>query len=115
MLELWCTTGIRQGSPESAELFALVLQDALEDMMGSPAWRALGVAVPELDVELLMYQDDLFLWDTDAKRLTKRLEMIDACLGALGLQLAAKKTAITSTRDQWLCGSTTHPLPGQSH
>ncbi|CAE7210175.1 unnamed protein product, partial [Symbiodinium necroappetens] len=99
MLDLCCTTGIRQGSPESAELFALVLQDALEDMMHSKAWRSLGVTIPELNVELLMYQDDLFLWDDDAGRLTKRLELINDCLRVLGLQLAAKKTAITSSND----------------
>ena len=99
MLELCCTTGIRQGSPESAELFALVLQDALEDMMNGKAWKSLGVTIPELNVELLMYQDDLFLWDDDAGRLTKRLELINNCLSALGLQLAAKKTAITSSND----------------
>ena len=98
-IDIWCTTGIRQCSPESAELFALILQDALENMMSAPGWRDLGEAIPELNVELLMYQDDLFLWDTNVSRLTKRLELIDACLQELGLQLAASKTAITCTSD----------------
>ena len=98
-LDLWCTTGIRQGSPESAELFALVLQDALESMLDGASWKALRRTIPELEVELLMYQDDLFLWDTDVKRLGRRLELIDTCLQQLGLQLAAKKTAVTCTSD----------------
>ena len=92
-LDLWCTTRIRQGSPESAKLFALILQDALENMMGDPAWQNFGQAIPDLDVELLMYQDDLFPW------FAKRLELIDVCLQDLGLQLAASKTAITCTSD----------------
>ena len=98
-LELWCTTGIRQGSPESAELFALILQDALEHLMSRPTWRSLGQAIPELGVEVLMYQDDLILWDDDPNRLIRRFELINSCLAELGLQLSPSKTAVGCTKD----------------
>ncbi|CAE7939452.1 unnamed protein product, partial [Symbiodinium necroappetens] len=68
-----CTSGIRQGAPESAEIFALVLHEALEIMMEGEAWRQIGKPIRDLDAELLMYQDDLLLWDGDVRKLETKL------------------------------------------
>ena len=96
-VQIRCSTGIKQGAPESAELFALVLEDAIEDMRGGQAWKALGWPIDDLPLDMLMYQDDLFVWERDARRLEQRLELIDSCIQRLGLALAPKKTAVASS------------------
>ncbi|CAE7240353.1 unnamed protein product, partial [Symbiodinium sp. CCMP2456] len=98
-INIHCTTGIRQGAPESAELFALVLEAALDEMRAGQQWQRLSKPIHDLEVDLLMYQDDLFLWDPSPEGIAMRLDLIDQALAGLGLQLASKKTAVISTTD----------------
>ena len=86
-----CTMGIRQGAPESAELFALVLEDALTGMREDTRWQKVGLPIEDLKADLLMYQDDLLLWERSARELEVKVELIAECLATLNLQLAASK------------------------
>ncbi|CAE7333491.1 unnamed protein product [Symbiodinium sp. KB8] len=88
--------GIKQGAPESAELFGLVVDALLSDLVHCRRWGDLGCPFPEVDLSLLFYQDDVFLVETDMVRLAKRIRAVDRCLSTAGLKLAAKKTKIVS-------------------
>ena len=59
-------------------------------------WKAIGNPLPELDMSLLFYQDDIFLFEGDLGRLSKRIRVIDKCLRRAGLTLAKDKTKIVS-------------------
>eukprot|EP00439_Symbiodinium_sp_Y106_P043513 s2540_g5.t1 len=65
-------------------------------MEEDPRWKESGLPLSDLEVDLLMYQDDLFLWETTAHTLTLELQirLIGGFPQKLGLQLAAKKTAV---------------------
>ena len=95
-LHIHCTTGIKQGAPESAEIFALILEAALSEMREDSMWKTLPKPIADLDLDLLMYQDDLFLWDSTPAGLEQRIALIAEALRELGLALAASKTAIVS-------------------
>ena len=88
--------GIKQGAPESAELFGLVIDSLLSDLVQQDQWKKFGWPLTELEVELLFYQDDIFLIETDLARLARRIRAIDRCLKLAGLQLATSKTKIVA-------------------
>ncbi|CAE7397701.1 unnamed protein product [Symbiodinium sp. CCMP2456] len=107
-----CSTGIKQGAPESAELFGLILESALSELLSGKKWGDLGHSVPDLPMDLLMYQDDIFLWDTTAETLQTRLRLVNARLLDLGLQLATSKTCVVSTPEYR--GSRTIKVSGET-
>ena len=95
-IDVFTNVGIRQGAPESAEVFGLVIDAMLSELCDCHAWKALGKPLDELDVTLLMYQDDIFLFEDDLGRLCKRIRVVDRCLRRAGLCLATSKTKIVA-------------------
>ena len=88
--------GIKQGAPESQELFAMILDSVLSDLVAHQQWGDMGSAFDELDLDMLLYQDDIFLLDCDLARLCRRIRIIDRCLARVGLQLSTDKTKIVA-------------------
>ena len=92
-LEVRPNCGIKQGAPESAELFGLLLDSKLGELASCRSWQLLGRPFEELDLDLLFYQDDVFMVESDFARLCKRIRAVDRCLQKIGLKLATEKTA----------------------
>ncbi|CAE7291536.1 unnamed protein product [Symbiodinium sp. CCMP2592] len=92
-------TGIKQGAPESAELFGILIDSLLSELVDSSSWRSLGGLADDFDVDLLFYQDDVFLVDCQLGRLVRRIRVVDRCLGQAGLKLATNKTKIIASRN----------------
>ena len=90
--------GIKQGAPESAEIFGLVMDAMLGELTNSKQWQALGEAIPQLDVDLMFYQDDVFVLEKELGMLGRRVRVIDKCLQRAGLRLATEKTKIVGKR-----------------
>ena len=97
MITIVPNNGIKQGAPESAEIFGLVVDWLLTDLVCSRQWRALGETLPGLGVQVMFYQDDIFLVDHDLKSLARRIRIVDRCLQTAGLALAANKTRIVGS------------------
>ena len=89
--------GIKQGAPESAEIFGLVMDAMLGELTNSKQWKALGEALPKLDVDLMFYQDDVFVLEKELGMLGRRVRVINKCLQRAGLKLATEKTKIVAS------------------
>ena len=89
--------GIKQGAPESAEIFGILIDSLLMDLVACSKWRELGTPWADLDVDLLFYQDDIFLVETELKKAAKKIRAINNCLGIAGLALATDKTKIVAS------------------
>ncbi|CAE7745388.1 unnamed protein product [Symbiodinium sp. CCMP2592] len=92
-------TGIKQGAPESAELFGILIDSMLSDLVECASWKKLGGLAEDFDVDLLFYQDDIFLVDCQLGRLVRRIRVVDRCLAQAGLKLATSKTKIIASRN----------------
>ena len=57
--------GIKQGAPESAEIFGLVMDAILSELTCSRPWKNLGDALPGLDIDVMFYQDDIFILEKE--------------------------------------------------
>ncbi|CAE7830935.1 pol [Symbiodinium sp. CCMP2592] len=90
-------SGIKQGAPESAELFGLIMGWILDETMSKPAWQAVGAPFHDLDLELMYFQDDVFLLETSAARVARKIEMLKGELAQAGLFLAMNKTKIVAS------------------
>ncbi|CAE7824475.1 Retrovirus-related Pol polyprotein from type-2 retrotransposable element R2DM [Symbiodinium microadriaticum] len=88
--------GIKQGAPESAEIFAMIMDSLLSDLVRCQQWKDMGQGFDGADIDVLLYQDDIFLIDTDMNRLCRRIKIIDRCLSRVGLSLATSKTKIVA-------------------
>ncbi|CAE7836114.1 unnamed protein product [Symbiodinium sp. CCMP2592] len=88
--------GIKQGAPESAELFGLVVDSILSELVFCKRWGDLGQPIEGLDIDLLFYQDDVFLVETQFARLCRRIGIVDRCFRQAGLTLAKSKTKIVA-------------------
>ena len=97
VIEIQPNNGIKQGAPESAEIFGLVVDALLSEVVGSPRWAALGESLPGLAIETMFYQDDIFVIDHDLGVLGRRVRIIDKCLQQAGLRLATAKTKIIAS------------------
>ncbi|CAE7848677.1 pol, partial [Symbiodinium necroappetens] len=89
--------GIKQGAPESAELFGLVMDTLLMRLLESRGWRNFGHIGGGLEIDLVFYQDDLFLFEDDFVRLCKRIKVLERLLEQAGLKLATNKTKIVAS------------------
>eukprot|EP00439_Symbiodinium_sp_Y106_P081906 s980_g21.t1 len=89
--------GIKQGAPESAEIFGLVIDAMLSELTASRHWKKFGESLPGLDVEIMFYQDDIFILDKELGMLGRRIRVIDKCLQRAGLRLATNKTKIIAS------------------
>ena len=95
-LRLSPDVGIKQGAPESAEVFGLLVDSLLSDLVHCRRWGELGVILEGTDLDLLFFQDDIFLLETDLARLCRRIQAVDRCLAQAGLSLATEKTKIVA-------------------
>ena len=95
--------GIKQGAPESAELFGMVMDHLLGELIGTKQWRNFGPHHPEMDLSLVFYQDDIFIIESDVVRLCRRVKVLERYLARAGLQLAAEKTKIIAS--PWVVGT----------
>eukprot|EP00439_Symbiodinium_sp_Y106_P050246 s3649_g6.t1 len=96
---IWPNVGVKQGAPESAEVFGLVMDDILSHLIEQPGWGAFGKAFKDLDVDLVFYQDDIFIIESELTRLGKRVKILERCLARAGLRLAPEKTKIIAAAD----------------
>ncbi|CAE7792183.1 unnamed protein product [Symbiodinium sp. CCMP2592] len=69
--------GIKQGAPESTELFGMIMDCMLSELTDCQGWKKFGAALPGLDVQLVFYQDDIFLLEGDFVRLCKKINVIE--------------------------------------
>ena len=96
-IDVQANAGIKQGAPESAEIFGMIMDSLLSRLLSHPKWGEFGKPIPELDVQLIFYQDDIFVVETELGRLAKRIKVLERCLAQHGLQLAADKTKIVAS------------------
>ena len=97
LIEICPNNGIKQGAPESAEIFGLVVEVLLAELAESRQWKAMGRPYQELEFDFMFYQDDVFLVDDKLPVLGKRIRAIDKCLQQAGLRLATNKTKVVAS------------------
>ena len=97
-IEIHPNVGIKQGAPESAELFGLVMEAQLASLVDSRGWKQLGPCLGDLDFDLAFYQDDIFVVESELPRLCKRIKVLDRLLQKSGLRLATQKTKIVASK-----------------
>ncbi|CAE7710560.1 unnamed protein product, partial [Symbiodinium sp. CCMP2456] len=90
--------GIRQGSPESAELFGLIVAAIVTKQKVSHKWVAPGPPLEDVPADVGCYQDDIFLWGENPYKIAKNISLLADALREVGLQLATEKTAIISSK-----------------
>ncbi|CAE7500788.1 unnamed protein product [Symbiodinium natans] len=88
--------GIRQGSPESAEIFGMLMTLAVEEATADARWLAFRGALADLPVAVVVYQDDVFLWDSDPQALEQKIHIIAEKIAQLGLS-SPTKTAVAAS------------------
>ena len=86
--------GIRQGSPESAELFGLLVQMIVAEVHADARWKKCEGNLADVPLDCGCFQDDLFLWGNDTDVLANNIEVLAGRLREVGLQLAVQKTAV---------------------
>ena len=96
-IEIRPNVGIKQGAPESAEIFGLIMDSVIAEMRDTAEWRSLPQPLVDLDLDTMFYQDDIFLIEVCPKQLAKRIQMVEKALGTASLSLSMKKTAVTAT------------------
>ncbi|CAE7231141.1 pol [Symbiodinium sp. CCMP2592] len=92
-----CTQGIKQGAPESAELFGLLMGCQIDAVLESHAWGELSCPWGDVPLTLLFYQDDVFVWDETIGGLEKRINSVARALKLIGLELAEEKTQVIAS------------------
>ena len=97
MIEVEANIGIKQGAPESAELFGMIMEALLSELINCQGWKNFGMPIDGMDIELIFYQDDIFLIESDFARLAKRINVLERHLARAGLALATEKTKIIAS------------------
>ena len=90
--------GIRQGSPESAEIFGLLIASIVTELKNGEAWRRPSGDMLDVPADVGCYQDDIFLWGEQAGPVAHNVALISAALRKVGLQLAGEKTAVVASK-----------------
>ncbi|CAE7219179.1 pol [Symbiodinium sp. CCMP2592] len=96
-IEVRPNIGIKQGAPESAEVFGLVMDALLMKLTSHAKWKDFGLPLPGLDITLIFYQDDIFVVESELVRLGRRIKVLERTLAQYGLKLAAEKTKIIAS------------------
>ncbi|CAE7316734.1 unnamed protein product, partial [Symbiodinium sp. CCMP2456] len=89
--------GIRQGSPESAEVFGLIIQQVLVMAHADPNWRLPTGALSDLPLDSGCFQDDIVMWGDNIADMEHNIMIISRHLAALGLSLSLEKTGIVAS------------------
>ena len=97
LVDVECTQGIKQGAPESAELFGLIMGEQIDKVLADNRWKQLPTPWGDVPLCLLFYQDDVFVWDENVKHLQDRISLLAAALKEIGLELAEDKTQIIAS------------------
>ena len=97
MIEVRANRGIRQGSPESAELFGMIIQQVVSEAHADPRWRTCGGEFADLPLDGGCFQDDIVMWGDGTEVLQNNVEILIALLADLGLSLAIDKTGVIAT------------------
>eukprot|EP00439_Symbiodinium_sp_Y106_P060732 s863_g9.t1 len=79
-IKVECTQGIKQGAPESAELFGLLMVCQIDELLDTAAWQSLPVPWGDVPLTLLFYQDDIFIWDEHVRVLEKKIAYVSEVL-----------------------------------
>ena len=95
-VELVSNIGIKQGAPESAEIFGLLIDALLSRLVHCRQWGEIGTGFDDLDIDLLFYQDDIFIIESNLGRLCRKISAVNNCLASAGLCLAKDKTKIVA-------------------
>ncbi|CAE7810020.1 unnamed protein product [Symbiodinium sp. CCMP2592] len=96
-VEVKANRGIRQGSPESAELFGLIIQQVMVEAHEDPRWRKCSGELDDLPLDGGCFQDDVVMWGDEIHVMENNVKIIVELLAKLGLRLAAEKTGIIVT------------------
>ncbi|CAE7332048.1 unnamed protein product, partial [Symbiodinium sp. CCMP2456] len=88
--------GIRQGSPESAELFGMIVAHELQSLRLGRRWKCSKAGLKDMPVDVGCFQDDIFLWGDNADKIEKNIQLIAIMLANLGLSLSSDKTCIVT-------------------
>ena len=96
-VEVTANRGIRQGSPESAELFGLIIQQVITEAHEHSNWKQCRGELEDMPLDGGCFQDDIVLWGDNVKVLENNVSIVVSLLAKLGLNLAAEKTAIVAT------------------
>ena len=96
-ISVQANSGIKQGAPESAELFGLIMGWTLDETLARPEWKAVGRPIADLDLELLYFQDDVFVLENSAARMARKTALLRDHLANSGLHLAMNKTKIVAS------------------
>ena len=96
-IQIDANVGIKQGAPESAELFGLIMDALLSRVTSHAKWGDIGWSWPDLDVQLVFYQDDIFVIEDNLGRLGRRVKVLERHLAQHGLLLATEKTKIVAS------------------
>ena len=96
-IQIGANVGIKQGAPESAELFGMIMDALLMKIISHAKWKEFGSPLKGFEAPLVFYQDDIFLMGTELCRLGKRVKVLERGLAQYGLKLAAEKTKIVAS------------------
>ena len=97
LIEVECTQGIKQGAPESAELFGLIMGEQIDKVLEDARWQQIPVPWGDAPLCLLFYQDDVFVWDESIDHLQRRISLVSGALRGIGLELAEDKTQVIAS------------------
>ncbi|CAE7942707.1 unnamed protein product [Symbiodinium sp. KB8] len=90
--------GIRQGSPESAELFGMIVSEVITDLKMSGAWKSMGGELGDMPADVGSYQDDIVLWGDNCSIMSKNISLLARRLREIGLHLAKNKTKVIASK-----------------
>ncbi|OLQ14939.1 putative 149 kDa protein [Symbiodinium microadriaticum] len=90
--------GIRRGSPESAELFGMIVSEVITDLKMSGAWKSMGGELGDMPADVGSYQDDIVLWGDNCSIMSKNISLLARRLREIGLHLAKNKTKVIASK-----------------
>ena len=93
-----CNRGIRQGSPESAEIFGLLVSDVVNELKKQGRWNEPRGELAGMPANVGTYQDDIFLWTEHVGLLSHNIAALASELGKHGLRLAVNKTTVIASK-----------------
>ena len=90
--------GIRQGSPESAELFGLIVAQIITELKSGARWRCPAGCLADSPADVGCYQDDIFVWGENPRWISHNIKLISEELHKIGLALAGNKTSVIASK-----------------
>ena len=90
--------GIRQGSPESAEIFGLLIASIIGELKDGKQWKCPNGNMHDVPADVGCYQDDIFLWGEQAGPVAHNIGLISDALRRVGLRLAMEKTSVIASK-----------------